>query len=129
VPEGAECELHAAPPIGPRGRADLITYDGKRVGAIEAKGLEGGAKEANLRQTERWVADVRSALVATEDQKKADIDLAHYAERLVELDAPVGSEETTVECKGIMLIGTFRNRLATAKSRTSLTRGTYSQSF
>ncbi len=46
--------------------------------------------------------------MATEDQKKADIDLAHYAERLVELDAPVGSEETTVECKGIMLIGTFR---------------------
>ena len=93
---------------GPRHRADLLAYDGQRLAAIEAKGLEGGAKEANLRQTERWVADIRSALVATAEEKKADIDLASYSEKLIELGVPIGGEETTIECKGIMVIGGYR---------------------
>ena len=49
---------------GPRGRAYLIGYDGAQVVAFEVKGLEGIAKENNLRQTERWVADIRSALTS-----------------------------------------------------------------
>jgi hypothetical protein len=106
--EKALRELGAKVVKGPRHRADLIAYYGQSLAAIEAKGLEGGSKEANLRQTERWVADVRSALVATAEEKEADIDLATYAEKLVELGVPVGSEEAAVQCKGVMVIGTYR---------------------
>jgi hypothetical protein len=106
--EEALRELGAKVVKGPGHRADLIAFDGRRLAAIEAKGLEGGSKEANLRQTERWVADVRSALVATAEEKSADVDLAAYTERLVELGVPIGSEDAAVECKGIMVIGTYR---------------------
>ena len=90
---------------GPRGRADLIGYDGKCVAAFEVKGLDNAARENNLRQTERWVADIKSALTATEEQKKVDKDLGLYAHKLAELGVPTDVE---VDCKGIMIIGTYR---------------------
>ncbi len=90
---------------GPRGRADLIGYDGARVVALEVKGLEGSAKENNLRQTERWVADIRSALTSSTEQTATDTDLGVYAEKLRELGVPEGVD---INCKGIMVIGTHR---------------------
>jgi hypothetical protein len=90
---------------GPRGRADLIGYDGKRIFVFEAKGLEGTAREHNLRQTERWVSDIRSAITAPEDQKRTDKDLERYGQLLAELGVPANEE---IECKGVMVIGTYR---------------------
>jgi hypothetical protein len=49
---------------GPHPRADLLIWDGgERLAACEVKGLKGTAREHNLRQMERWVADVKSTLV------------------------------------------------------------------
>jgi hypothetical protein len=70
---------------GPPGRADLIGYDGTRISTFEVKGLDGSARENNLRQTERWVADIRSALTATQDQMMADGGLGSYAQNLPNL--------------------------------------------
>lgn len=90
---------------GPPGRADLIAYDGSLLWAFEVKGLEGSARENNLRQTERWVADINSALTASDEQKAADRDLYAYAQKIFELGLPSGVE---TECKGVMVIGTYR---------------------
>jgi hypothetical protein len=90
---------------GPSGRADLIGYDGTHLFAFEVKGLEGVARERNLRQAEQWVADIRSALTATDEQKAADKDLGRYAEKLRELGVPSDQE---IDCKGVMVIGTYR---------------------
>lgn len=90
---------------GPRGRADLIGYNGKLLFAFEAKGLDATAREHNLRQTERWVADIMSALTATDEQKAADKDLELYAQKLSDLGVLAGDD---LECKGVMIIGTHR---------------------
>src|SRR5262249_27307189 len=45
---------------GPYPRADLLATDGTNVSAIEAKGLEGSARESNLAQALRWRAEVNS---------------------------------------------------------------------
>jgi hypothetical protein len=100
---------------GPRGRADLIGYDGKCVAAFEVKGLDNAARENNLRQTERWVADIKSALTATDEQKKADKDLGSYAQKLAELGVPT---DAAVDCKGIMIIGTYRKTPVSERSDT-----------
>jgi hypothetical protein len=78
---------------GPRGRADLIGYDGTRVSAFEVKGLDGSAREHNLRQTERWVADIKSALTATEEQMIADGDFPRHVWPI----APLGQDDPVPE--------------------------------
>ena len=93
---------------GPRGRADLLAYDGKRLFAFELKGLEGSAREANLRQTERWVADVMAAMASTAEERAADKDLHVYAEKLKKLGVPETGSTENIDCKGVMIIGTHR---------------------
>lgn len=68
------------------------------------KGLEGSAKEANLRQAEKWVAEVNHALA---DPTSSDPDLYRYTQLLTELGI-VLDEQKTIDTKGIMVIGTFR---------------------
>jgi hypothetical protein len=91
---------------GPHPRADLLAFDDARgILAIEAKGLDGCAREANLRQTERRVADVKSARAASAEGPIGDVDLQGYADQLTALGVPTEQE---TEVKGLMVIGTFR---------------------
>jgi hypothetical protein len=93
---------------GPKGRADLIATDGKRIAAIEVKGLDGPARESNLRQTERWVSDTRSALTSDDGEILDDPDLKAYAGTLAQLGIGNDSGISTTNVKGVMVIGTYR---------------------
>lgn len=88
-------------------RADRLASDGARLLAIEAKGLERGAKEDDLRQTDRWVADVRAALTAEDETLKGDPDLQKYAAALDQLDTNLRGNQDVI-CKGLMILGTNR---------------------
>jgi hypothetical protein len=91
---------------GPHPRADLMAFDDARgILAVEAKGLDGCAREANLRQTERWAADVKSARAASAEGPVQDVDLQGYADQLTALGVPT---ELEIEVRGLMVIGTFR---------------------
>jgi len=90
---------------GPRQRADLIIWDGRRLGAVEAKGLEGAARERNVGQANRWAADISVALASAIDDVAHDREMLEYKQKLTEIGVP---DDAEVQCKGIMVIGTFR---------------------
>lgn len=87
---------------GPHPRADLLASNGTRFGAIEAKGVEGPAKEKDVRQTVQWIAEVNSALASSKEE--LDADLLRYAEQLAKL--PIDPDGN--DCKGFLILGTFR---------------------
>lgn len=94
---------------GPRPRADLLLWDGaSRLAAAEVKGLDGSAREHNLRQAERWAADVRSTLVASPEERQAHPELVQYAETLRRLGIDVSEPCPDLDCRALMIIGTFR---------------------
>jgi hypothetical protein len=92
---------------GPHTRADILGLDGSTIVAIEAKGLEGSARESHLRQVDTWVAEVRQTLSSTASEREEHPTLRDYAPKLEELGVNV-NEAQELECKGIMVIGTFR---------------------
>lgn len=92
---------------GPHPRADLLIRDGNNIGATEVKGLDGIARENNLRQTERWTAEVNAALASSAQEREADPDLVRYGEVLTALKIPLDGTHQT-NCKGIMIVGTYR---------------------
>lgn len=87
---------------GPEPRADLLASDGKKLIAIEAKGVEGGAKERDVRQSIQWVAELNSALVLEEGE--LDSDLKRYAGLVAGLPRALDQSES----KGFLIMGTFR---------------------
>ncbi len=91
---------------GPHPRADLIAFYRKMIMPIEAKGLDGPAREFNLRQAEKWVADVQATISAAPEDRAADSDLLGYADKLTELGLTDGTAD--LDCKGMMVIGTYR---------------------
>jgi hypothetical protein len=91
---------------GPNSRADLIFTDGLRLATAEVKGLEGSIREQNFRQAERWVTEVNHALVSTAAERRNDVDLHRYHEKLEQIGISKG--ESDLECKGLMIVGTFR---------------------
>ena len=93
---------------GPRQRADLIAWDGRRLAAIEAKGLEGPAREKNVGQVNRWTADLTVALASDLDEIADDPDLVMYRNKLSELGISTDQSAGNIECKGIAILGTFR---------------------
>ncbi len=95
---------------GPKPRADLLSWDGAQLAAIEAKGLDGPARESNLRQCERWRMDVLATLTSSPEERKNDPDLAQYADKLAELGIPLEGPDVPTDCHGIMVIGTFRQK-------------------
>jgi len=101
-------ELGLAVVEGPRARADLVFWDGKRLAAAEVKGLDGTARERNHRQAERWAADVNATLVSTPEDRTEHPELEQYAEKLLELGLAVDKPVTDIECRGVMIIGTHR---------------------
>ena len=94
---------------GPKFKADLLVWDGERLAAVEAKGINGSVKDGNLRQCERWRLDVMSTLGNSPESRERDPDLKEYARKLSELGVPLDNEKSPADCKGIMVIGTFRD--------------------
>ena len=87
---------------GPHPRADLLASNGVRFGAIEAKGVEGSTKEKDIRQAVQWMAEVDSALATCKEE--VDPDLSRYIEQLAKL--AVNGDAS--DCKGLLIMGTFR---------------------
>lgn len=93
---------------GPHPRADLIGVNSERPIGIEVKGLDGCAREANLRQVDRWKAEIDLAIASLPADLKRDSDLLRYAETLSELGIKLHQEEISDPYKGIMVINTYR---------------------
>jgi hypothetical protein len=91
---------------GPPSRADLLASDGKRVIAVEAKGLESSAREKNFRQVQSWKAEVDLALTVDPEDVAENPDLKRYVEQLGLIGV---AGKTADDCKGLIVIGTFRN--------------------
>jgi hypothetical protein len=93
---------------GPKGRADLLVWDGKRLAAAEVKGVDGTAREYHHRQVVTWAAETNSALSATAEDRKQHPELEQYALKLSELGIDTARPVADLECRGLMIIGTFR---------------------
>jgi len=93
---------------GPKQRADLIVWDGARLAALEVKGLEGGAREKNIGQVKRWTADVSVALSSMPDEVTADTEIVAYQAKLAELGVSTSQSGEPLDCKGIVVLNTFR---------------------
>jgi hypothetical protein len=89
---------------GPHPRADLLCTNGRRVAAVEAKGVDGGAKEEYVRQVMMWMPEVDAARFLK--SSGTDPQLDGYVQRLEKLDLSAIDEGT--DCKGILVLGTFR---------------------
>jgi hypothetical protein len=92
---------------GPHPRADLLAFAKGQYLAIEAKGVEGGARESQFRQVERWAAEVHSTLSLSDEEVQADPDLSRYANALKALTSGTLVRDAT--CKGVLVIGTYRS--------------------
>ncbi len=104
---GALRELGLVVVDGPHPRADLLSAYRNRFIAVEAKGIDGAVRETQFRQTERWVAEVNSAIGLSAEEVKVDPDLSRYASELARLHLPFN--ELSDDCKGLLIVGTFRS--------------------
>ena len=93
---------------GPHPRADIIGFDGTTMTAIEAKGIEGAARERDLRQVDTWKAETQLTLASTASERKEHRMLSDYATQIEKLGVSIG-DGIEIDCKGIMVIGTFRS--------------------
>jgi hypothetical protein len=93
---------------GPHPRADILGLIDGTVLAIEAKGLEGSAKEADLREVLSWKADVLHTLATASADRKGHPILTSYVTQMQNLGVDVG-EGLAMPCKAIMVINAFRN--------------------
>ena len=93
---------------GPKQRADLIIWDGFRLAALEVKGLEGGAREKNIGQVNRWKADVAVALSCVSEGTSTDTEIAAYQAILIELGISTLHSPEMPDCKGIVVLNTHR---------------------
>ena len=90
---------------GPHPRADLLVTDGTRIAAVEAKGIEGAAKEDYVRQVRMWMPEVDAALAPSSDETEDPL-LNKYTEQLQKLN--LEALDRNADCKGILVLGTFR---------------------
>ena len=89
---------------GPHPRADLLCTNGRRIAAVEAKGVDGGAKEEYVRQVMMWMPEVDAARSLT--SSGTDPQLDGYVQQLAKLD--LSAIDNRTDCKGILVLGTFR---------------------
>jgi hypothetical protein len=101
---GALRELGLQVVEGPHPRADLLCTNGRRIAAVEAKGVDGGAKEEYVRQVMMWMPEVDAARSLT--SSATDAHLSGYAKQLERLD--LSAVDESEDCKGILVLGTFR---------------------
>jgi len=92
---------------GPHPRADLLATNGKRIAAIEAKGVDGGAREEYVRQVMMWMPEVDAALAMTTESAENDPVLDDYRRQLTNLN--LNDRDPDQDCKGILVLGTFRS--------------------
>jgi hypothetical protein len=92
---------------GPHPRADLIISSGTRIGAVEAKGIEGAAREEFVRQVMMWMPEVDTALSTPLAELAPDATIQDYKDKLLSLD--LSGRDTSLDCKGILVLGTFRS--------------------
>jgi hypothetical protein len=97
-------ELDLEVVVGPHPRADLLVTNGNRVAAVEAKGVEGAAKEEYVRQVAIWMAEVDASLGMALDT--FDPELKGYREQLEKLGLEKLDKDK--DCKGMLVLGTFR---------------------
>jgi hypothetical protein len=98
---------------GPHPRADLLASNGVRFAAVEAKGVEGSTKEKDIRQTVQWMAEVDSALATSKED--ADPDLSRYVEQLAKLAV----NRDGSDCKGLLIMGSFRKTAVAERTQPS----------
>lgn len=98
---------------GPHPRADLLASNGVRFAAVEAKGVEGPTRERDIRQTVQWMAEVDSALATNSED--ADPDLSRYVEQLGKLEV----NRDGSDCKGLLVMGTFRKTPLAERTQSS----------
>jgi hypothetical protein len=91
--------------VGPHPRADLLATNGNRIAAVEAKGVEGAAREEYVRQVAIWMAEADAALGMALDA--LDPELKGYREQLDKLGLEKLDKDK--DCKGILVLGTFRS--------------------
>jgi hypothetical protein len=94
---------------GPRARADIIGFDGTTVLAIEAKGIEGSARETHLRQVDTWKAEVQHTVAATSSERRQHPILSAYGDQLEKVGVLLDPDGGEIDCKGIMVLGTYRS--------------------
>jgi hypothetical protein len=102
-----EIGLHTI--AGPHPRADLLAFHRNRIVAVEAKGLDGCAREVDLRQTEKWVFEVKTTVELPAQERSTDPDFVRYAEQLKTLGVPIDESESKFQCKGVLIVGTFKS--------------------
>ena len=88
---------------GPHPRADLLCTNGRRIAAVEAKGVDGGAKEEYVRQVMMWMPEVDAARSWTGGMTDPQLD--GYVQQLAKLDLSAIEDK---DCKGILVLGSFR---------------------
>lgn len=92
---------------GPKAEADLLAWDGKRVLAIEAKGLEGSAKRKNVTQSWGWKGHADRAQQSAAEDLKRDVVMQAYKEKLSGLGvSPEPNDDA--DTKAVAVIGTYR---------------------
>jgi hypothetical protein len=91
--------------VGPHPRADLLITNGERLAAVEAKGIDGAAREDYVRQVTMWMPEVDTALLESQEAT-AGSDIDRYREQLKLLDLTGLNRQ--FDCKGILVLGTFR---------------------
>ena len=89
-------------------RTDLFAFYDDQLLVIEVKGLERSSRAENLSQVNRWIADARSALIASAETLADDHHLSQCAKAIAELGVP-SEKWATIKCKGCMIINTYRS--------------------
>ena len=112
--QDALIELGFAAAEGPHPRADILATDGTHIVAVEAKGVEGAAREFDFRQTAQWVSDLSATLSATSEDLEGDPHLTNYA-RVLSI-RPAQIDGSVLNVRGLMVIGTFRKQPLTDRS-------------
>jgi hypothetical protein len=90
---------------GPNSRADLIASGGGRYFAIEAKGIDGPARERQFRQVERWMAELNLALHADAEHLEDDVEIKAYSTCVTQIAL---AHYDGSDAKGVLIVGTFR---------------------
>ncbi|MGJ5135696.1 hypothetical protein [Bradyrhizobium oligotrophicum] len=102
VAAAALAELGLRVVKGQHPRADLVVSDGRRIAAVELKGVDGCIAEKHLRQLWAWMTEIDHILSMA--PKERSREQADYVAAITQLETPVGEVDT----KGFLIVGTYR---------------------
>ncbi len=85
-------------------RTDILARDGNRLFAFEVKGPDNrSARSEDLGQANRWLGDLTTALVSSDECIAADADLAELDAAMQKLDVK-RSDPTSFQCKAVLVL-------------------------